>query len=397
VRPRIALVSNYPADHRTFHGGVETATAALLEGLRAFQGQFDMHVIALSRSLAADRREERDGFWFHFLSLPNAAWLPARFPIRIVKVYREIRSIEPSLIHCHANLVPALGLTLTRYPRVLTLHGIATREARLRAEARWTSAAWRVLERHVVREFDAIICISRYASTFVGARQTTFTIPNAVESQFFQAPGGGQNASCPYVLFVGQITPLKRPLDLVLAHDVLRREFPNLRTLLCGPIADRAYARQLRQLIRERRLDGVRYLGPVSRPLLLNLLRGATGLVLPSAQENAPMAIAEAMAVGVPIVATRVGGVDEMVVEGETGLLYSSGDVPALIEALRLLLVDPTRRAALGRQARSVARARYAPERVAEATVRVYHHLLQQGAGVAAAAHRELSSEVALP
>ena len=379
MRPRIALVSNYPADHRTFCGGVETATAALLEGLRLFQGEFEFHVIALSRSLRVDCREERDGFYFHFLSLPNAAWLPARFPIRIVKVYQEVRSIKPSLIHCHANLLPALGLTLTAHPRVLTLHGIASREARLRPEARWTSAAWRIIERYVIPRFDAVICISDYARTFVGPRQATFAIPNAVDSSFFVTSTDGRDMSSPYFLFVGEISPLKRPLDVLLAHEGLRRDFPNVELLLCGHMGDVGYARELIRVLRERGVDGVRFLGQVSRQVVRDLLRGATGLVLPSAQENAPMIIGEAMAMGVPVVATRVGGVGDMVVDGETGILFPVGDLASLGKALRLLLLDPTRRDALGCRARSVARVRYAPEHVAEATVQVYQQLLREG------------------
>ncbi len=72
------------------------------------------------------------------------------------------------------------------------------------------------------------------------------------------------------------------------------------------------------------------------------------GLVLPSRREALPVVLREAAAIGLPVVAADVGGVREIVVPRETGLLYPTGDVDALVRAIRSLLDDPSRAATMG-------------------------------------------------
>jgi len=90
------------------------------------------------------------------------------------------------------------------------------------------------------------------------------------------------------------------------------------------------------------------------------------------------MVIAEAMAAGVPVVATRVGGIPEMVKHGETGLLYEAGNVRELTYCLSRLLLEPLLRNQLGHQARKVAQTTNSPAQVAAATVAAYRQLLNE-------------------
>ena len=107
-------------------------------------------------------------------------------------------------------------------------------------------------------------------------------------------------------------------------------------------------------------LDGrVRFLGPQPRERVLELFRAADAAVLSSAWENFPHTVVEALAVGTPVVGTAVGGVPEVVFDGENGLLVPAGDSAALAEAMRRVLDDERLRAAA---APSVER--FAPERV---------------------------------
>ena len=89
------------------------------------------------------------------------------------------------------------------------------------------------------------------------------------------------------------------------------------------------------------------------------------------------MAIIEAMAAGKPVVATRVGGVPELVQEAETGFLVKVGDVQALAERLARLLADPALRRRMGQRAREVAWERFSRERIARAYYALYQKVLQ--------------------
>ena len=90
------------------------------------------------------------------------------------------------------------------------------------------------------------------------------------------------------------------------------------------------------------------------------------------------MVVAEAMAAGVPVVASRVGGVPEMIEDGVSGLLFDAGDAAELTQRLRELLGDPSAARRLSGNARQVAQERYAPEAVARAVLDVYRKLLAE-------------------
>ncbi|MGI9146215.1 MAG: glycosyltransferase family 4 protein [Chloroflexota bacterium] len=376
MRPTIAILANYPSDHSTFTGGVATATAALLEGLRGYQEEFDFHIVATDTRIGRDVHEQRDGFWFHFLSIPNAPWLRPRLTMRMFRTHQQLARLQPQLVHGQASVVDWVAVLLGNCKRVHTVHGILRHEARLRTGWEfWAANSLIPLETLVFQRCDAFICISDYAARVVGPNRLCFRIPNAVGSAFFRMPRVRPTGS-PHLVFTGVLAPIKRPADLLMAHHALRASFPNLRTTFCGPVEDHAYARDLQAVIAEQHIGGVELVGTLRRDQVANLLAGATALVLPSAQENTPMVIAEAMAAGVPVVASRVGGIGEMIQHGQTGLLFSPGDVPGLTSALHLLLSDPGLQDRLGERARQRAREVYASDRVGGATAAVYRELL---------------------
>jgi len=91
----------------------------------------------------------------------------------------------------------------------------------------------------------------------------------------------------------------------------------------------------------------VRFLGSVSRQAVLRLFRAGDASVLPSAWENFPHTVVEALAVGCPVIATAVGGVPEVVRDGQNGLLVAPNDTAALGEAISRFFADPGLRARL--------------------------------------------------
>jgi glycosyltransferase involved in cell wall biosynthesis len=107
----------------------------------------------------------------------------------------------------------------------------------------------------------------------------------------------------------------------------------------------------------------VRFLGPASRQGVLELFAAADAAVLPSRWENFPHTVVEALAVGTPVIATDVGGVGEVVRDGENGLLVPPEDVEALAGALRRFFSDPALRERL-RAAAVPSVAAYAPARL---------------------------------
>ena len=133
----------------------------------------------------------------------------------------------------------------------------------------------------------------------------------------------------PVLAFAGRLTAQK---DLGVALEALR-ELPGVRLLIAGDGPERA---RLEAEAGER----VEFLGALPRAEVLGLLRAADAAILTSAWENFPHGVVEALAVGTPVVATRTGGVAEVVHDGENGLLVEPGDVGAFAAAVRRYLGD---------------------------------------------------------
>jgi starch synthase len=110
--------------------------------------------------------------------------------------------------------------------------------------------------------------------------------------------------------------------------------------------------------------------------------RRAAVCVVPSRWDNSPNTVYEAMGCGTPVVASRVGGIPELVVDGETGLLVPPDDPAALAEAVTTLLADPDRRARMGCTARQQALARFEAATIAAQTLELYRAALGHGAAL---------------
>jgi glycosyltransferase involved in cell wall biosynthesis len=174
----------------------------------------------------------------------------------------------------------------------------------------------------------------------------------------------------PTLLLLGELCRRKGVYDLIPAAARLAGEFPHLKLVCAGP-GERAPARELAaacgiggQVFCPGWLEGERKRAE---------LAGATAFVLPSYAEGMPMALLEAMAWGLPVVATPVGGVPQVVTDGVNGLLVAPGDIEGLVTALGRLLRDPALRERLGRAARGTIEARFSVESAVERLCGIYH------------------------
>lgn len=176
-------------------------------------------------------------------------------------------------------------------------------------------------------------------------------LPNGVDERSARA-GAGK-----YLLFVGRLIPLKAVDALIAAL----RTLPPIETIVIGDGPERARLQRLSSDL------PVRWLGQVPHDEVIRVMSDAMCLVLPSRTEVFPNVIMEAMSVGVPVVASRVGGVPALV-SGESGILISPGDSVELALAIRTLVDNEPMRRAMGRSAHEKA-AQFAWPKVASRLV----------------------------
>ncbi len=174
------------------------------------------------------------------------------------------------------------------------------------------------------------------------------------------------------VLFLGRLEAAKGVYDLLDAVARVRAAVPDLR-LVCAGDGDRIgvahYAERLGIA------DAVKFTGWVGPSGKRALLEHAAVFALPSYDEALPVSLVEAMSAGVPIIASPVGGMPEVVADGASGFLVAPGDKGALERALRKLLLDRALAARMGAAARETAKARFSPERALPVLENLYESL----------------------
>jgi glycosyltransferase involved in cell wall biosynthesis len=277
-------------------------------------------------------------------NLKRRPWL---VPLMLLSMLRALRRAakRADLVHAHW-LAAGIVAVFAGRPFVLTLQGSgsAGRFADLEVMRRTPRLAGAVLKRALV-----VICVSEAlaeAARRCGARDVR-RIPNGV-----RIPRAvGREAEPAEVLYAGRLSPEKGIRDLVEAAVGL-----NLVVAGDGP---------LRELVPDA-------LGLVPHDELERLYARAAIVVLPSYREGLPLAVIEAMAHGRPVVATAVGGIPDLVVDGETGLLVPPGDPKALRAALDRLLGDAELRRRMGQAGRKRIIELCSIETVAEATLAAY-------------------------
>jgi glycosyltransferase involved in cell wall biosynthesis len=201
-----------------------------------------------------------------------------------------------------------------------------------------------------------------------------FRINNAIDASFFSDTAVRTRGDRINLLFVAAITPRKGLHVLIGAFRELLQEFPNLHLKVVGTW-DWApeYVSEQRVACADLERDGaVEFTGSVSTEQILMEFRSADIFVLPSLSESAPMVIAQAMAAGLPIVATKVGGIPEMIDDNVNGLLVPANSQDALYQVLARLIRSSELRERLGAKAREMADMRYNPLSVATATRKAY-------------------------
>jgi glycosyltransferase involved in cell wall biosynthesis len=204
-----------------------------------------------------------------------------------------------------------------------------------------------------LRRVDALVCPSAYLASRAVAwgidEERVTVIPNAAPPLPVlperEAARARFEVEGPTLAFAGRIT---RQKALGVALDALGRvDGVSLLVAGDGPDLD-----DVRREATERGLDGrVRFVGPLGREDVLALFRAADASLLSSSWENFPHTVVEALAVGTPVVATAVGGVPELVRNGENGLLVPAGDAGALADAIRRVVAEPGLRERLARAA----------------------------------------------
>ena len=271
------------------------------------------------------------------------------------------------LIHVHPFL-PALIAkpisVLKNTPIILTVHGTRLFEPEKKTPPR-------ILEKYILSKikYESVISVTKAFAKIPNVNKKITVIPNGIDTKKFEGRGEPK-FSKPTILWVGRFDPVKRVEDLIMAVKILTKRIKTLQLLLVG------YGYQkdkLEKLAEELKLPNARFLGFQKEDDLAVLYKKSHVFVLPSSSEGQPLTILEAQAASLPVVATNIGGIPEIIKDGENGYLIKPKNVHELAGAIAKAIFN---RELLSKNASKNIKANYNWDDAARKTKKLYISLI---------------------
>ena len=340
---------------------------------------------------AAQLRAE--GFQVHRIPLERRI-LTVRHAFALLRLIRLLRKREYDVVHVHTPVAQVLGriaAKVTGVPIVLyTSHGFQFHDSR----SWWARKIIIEIERRLARWTNVILTQSMEDAESavqhgIGSRDQVIWIGNGVQLERFR-PGPTDmsvreefnlEAHHRVVGFIGRIVREKGVVELIEAMSRVIARFPSAKLLIVGDTlssdGDTAAKKIVHDAIRALELqEEVRFAG--MRDDVPRLLRAMDVFTLPSWREGMPRSIIEAMATGLPVVATDIRGCREEVVHGETGLLVPPKRSDRLADAILTLISDPQRADEMGARGRQRALEWFDERKVVQRQISLYEQLARR-------------------
>jgi len=311
----------------------------------------------------------------------DMAWLS---PSVIRRLARKLKMGGFSLLHTHdykTNLLGGIAARLAGVNPIATLHlhDLSTRRLRL----------YRILDLVGLRSFPRVIAVAEALRRELIAAglppSKVVTIHNGIEGQGFAAGAFtraerlrqqlGIGTDQPVISTIGRLSPQKGQRDFLESAARVLKAVPNAMFLVLG---DGPAKEELRDLCRSLNIqDAVSFLGHQRDVAAFMALSNC--IVLASVREGLPYVLLEALALARPVVATQVGGVPELVQDGEAGLVVPPRKPDRLAEAILYLLRNPAEAARLGQEGRERVLREFTAEVMGYKTAEVYRAVLEGG------------------
>jgi len=365
-----------------------TAVTGLLGGfsmLSGDEGGAEIHLISCARMRMPSPEWLAPNIRFHELYVGKYGMLKTGYLGCAMAVRRKLREINPDIVHAQGTERDcAFSAILSGYPCLLTIHG----NLRLihKTVGFPTFSAMRLqtfLEGIVVPRFNGVICITNYTRSAVEHEvPKTWVVPNAVDPSFLalgqqrlEEPVGSalSDAGTPVILVVGSVDSRKNQNAFIESLDSLAAGM-TFKVRFLGVCGGSDYANEFRELVTNR--PWCEYGGMIGREALCGEFAKASLLVLPSHEDNCPMVVLEAMAAGVPVIASKVGGVPDLIDGVRTGLFCDPCDPESFRAGVKGLLGDRTFAHRMASAAHDDAMRRFHPKVIASKHLEIYREAL---------------------
>lgn len=381
---RIAIVAPYPLDPDKTTGGIQKVVQNLVFKLKD-DPRFDIHILTIQYERGMVYRPQKNVILHWMTASKNQNRLRLFGPER-QWIVKKLKEIDPDLVHVHGTDLYGYATSNYKQPVLLTVHGILSKEAaidekKLNFAVRffdWTKHRFNYhFEKITLKKAKHIVVISPYVAGQI--RNSTsaefYYIDNPINEKFFEL-----NHSKPTntLLYVGMIRARKGILKLVTAFKTIAEKYPEVKLNIVGKIFEPEYFNLVQAFIKDNNLEkNVHFLGRISEKQLYQEYESCLALVLNSIEESAPMVVAQAMAAGKMVIATRVGGIPFMVDEDRSGKLVDYGDHEGLVEALEYAYLNSKEVREMGLRGKEIAKSKFQEIEIVKKTKELYLQLLE--------------------
>lgn len=375
----IVQIGSYPQSPNCIQGGVEASVYGLVQELAKNQ---TVDVFDVPRIGEKDRVEWYGNLTIHRYANPGTHNMDA--VLRLKEMVRDIAALGPEVCHVHGTNAFSkdiyFALQQHGIKMMLTVHGIAKEEKK---QALMRKPSLKALYQYVVQSRDErellemaprIIVDTAYVEDKLKAYglknvPEMHVIPQGIDEVYY---GIQCNPDSNKILCVGAIAPRKGHIYTVEMFNHLRAKGVNAQLRIIGSLADKAYYEQLKQKIAESAFNAdISLDANLPREELLKAYSEAKLFVLHSREESQGIVFAEAMATGLPLVATKIGGIPYVVADGKNGSLCPYGDVDAMAKMVRELITDETKWIQYSKEAKVIAK-EYNWKNIAERITELY-------------------------
>ena len=366
-------------------GGVEQVVKELAE--RYVQQGHEVHVFTSDwdkNKRIKTKKETINGVHvhrhFHILKIANFASI---FPSMLWTLSRYKFDIIHTHVSGHAHtFFGSLIAKIKRTPLIHTTHCPWTEGFRSLVGRILVWISYKTINRLSFKFSDKIIAITPWEIPFIekygGKKEKIVTIPNGVDKIFFKRIKDNNfkkelKIKAPIVLFFGRLNPTKGPDKFVLAAKEILKEKKDITFLIIGP--DEGMLKKVQELSWDEK--NIRILGPIrEKSKIPEVYQSAEVYVMPSYREGLPLTLFEALASGLPIVASPVNGIPFEISEPENGFFVKYGDIEGLKEKILTLLEDKKLAEKISKNNMEKAK-NYDWDLIAEKTLKVYQEVIK--------------------
>jgi len=354
-----------------------TAPAALLEGFAALSN-LEVHILSCTQHPMSSPKKLSENTWFHSLHVPKIGWLRLGYSGCIFAVRKKLMAIQPDIVHGQGTERDCgISAVCSGYPNVITIHGNMAELARI-FHAHFASFHWWAakLENFTLPRTSGVFCNSHYTQSLVSPRsKKTWLVPNSVRDSFFTPIiRNDLRAETLTLLVVGVICARKRQLELLQLFIQLRQDNTLFQVKFVGSCGEDSYGKAFLSLLSgQGNADWATWLSVLDESSLIQCMDESQALVHFPSEESFGLVVAEALARGLKLFASKIGGICDIASGVPDAELFDPEDWNGLSRALISWIQGPSLSSP---QSQNLMKSRYHPKTIASRHLEIYREVL---------------------